>query len=156
MVEIGPLRADEAERCAELEQVLFPGDSPWPASSFTPERHTRFFAARDTAADGGLVGYAGIGLLGNSFFPEAEVLTIGVDPEFQGRGVGYALLRTLLEVADARGGPVFLEVRTDNDTARTLYERNGFATVGLRRNYYRPSGADAYTMKRESRGSEPQ
>lgn len=158
-IEIGPLRPDEAARCAELELVLFPGDSPWPASSFTPEPHTRFFAARDLAAGAGgapLVGYAGIGLLGNSFFPEAEVLTIGVDPEFQGRGVGYALLRALLEVADARGGPVFLEVRTDNDTARTLYERNGFATVGLRKNYYRPSGADAYTMKRESRGSEPQ
>ena len=149
-IPIGPLRPDEAERCAELETVLFAGDSPWPASAFTPERHTRFFAARDDAADGRLVGYAGIGLLGNTFFPESEVLTIGVDPEYQGGGVGYALLRTLLDEADRHGGAVFLEVRTDNDAARTLYERNGFATVGVRKNYYRPSGADAYTMKREA------
>ena len=104
------------------------------------------------AQDGGnLVGYAGIGLLGNTFFPESEVLTIGVDPEYQGRGVGYALLRALLDEADRHGGAVFLEVRTDNDPARTLYERNGFAVVGVRKNYYRPSGADAYTMKRERR-----
>ncbi|BDD81334.1 ribosomal-protein-alanine acetyltransferase [Tsukamurella pulmonis] len=149
---IGELRPDEAQRCAELETVLFEGDSPWPASAFTPERHTRFFAARDEAADGRLVGYAGIGLLGNTFFPESEVLTIGVDPEYQGGGVGYALLRTLLDEADRHGGAVFLEVRTDNDPARTLYERNGFATVGVRKNYYRPSGADAYTMKREAQG----
>lgn len=145
---IGPLRLDDADRCAELEEVLFPGDNPWPASSFAPEPHTRFFAAREADGDR-LIGYAGIGLLGNSFFPEAEVLTIGVDPQYQGRGIGYALLRTLLDEADRRGGPVFLEVRTDNDTALTLYERNGFAQVGLRKNYYRPSGADAYTMKRE-------
>ncbi|WP_019202411.1 ribosomal protein S18-alanine N-acetyltransferase [Tsukamurella sp. 1534] len=145
-VALGPLRPDEAERCAELETVLFAGDSPWPASSFAAERHTRFFAARDGER---LVGYAGIGLLGNSFFPESEVLTIGVDPAYQGGGVGYALLRTLLDVADRHGGPVFLEVRTDNDPARTLYERNGFEIVGVRKNYYRPSGADAYTMKRE-------
>jgi [ribosomal protein S18]-alanine N-acetyltransferase len=46
---------------------------------------------------------------------------------------------------------VFLEVRTDNDAARTLYETEGFLVVGLRRNYYRPSGADAYTMRREAR-----
>ncbi|WP_191834209.1 MULTISPECIES: ribosomal protein S18-alanine N-acetyltransferase [Tsukamurella] len=148
-IPIGPLRPDEAGRCAELEKILFDGDSPWPASAFTPERHTRFFAARDGDR---LVGYAGIGLLGNTFFPESEVLTIGVDPEYQGRGVGYALLRTLLDAADRHGGAVFLEVRTDNETARTLYERNGFATVGVRKNYYRPSGADAYTMKREAQG----
>ncbi|WP_231707085.1 ribosomal protein S18-alanine N-acetyltransferase [Tsukamurella sputi] len=151
-IPIGPLRPDEADRCAELEQILFAGDSPWPAPSFAPERHTRFFAARDPEAGDRLVGYAGIGLLGNTFFPESEVLTIGVDPEYQGRGVGFALLRTLLDEADRHGGAVFLEVRTDNDTARTLYERNGFATVGVRKNYYRPSGADAYTMKREPKG----
>ena len=146
-IAIGSLRPDEAERCAELETILFDGDSPWPASAFVPERHTRLFAARD---DGRLVGYAGIGLLGNSFFPESEVLTIGVDPAYQGRVVGYALLCTLLDEADRHGGAVFLEVRTDNDPARTLYERNGFVTVGVRKNYYRPSGADAYTMKREA------
>ena len=46
---------------------------------------------------------------------------------------------------------VFLEVRTDNDTARALYESAGFAVVGLRRRYYQPSGADAHTMRREPR-----
>ncbi len=145
-IAIGALRPAEAERCAELEGVLFPGDNPWPASAFVPEKHTRFFAARDGES---LVGYAGIGLLGNSFFPESEVLTIGVAPEYQGRGVGYALLRTLLHEAERHGGAVFLEVRTDNEPARKLYESNGFVTVGVRKNYYRPSGADAYTMKRE-------
>jgi ribosomal-protein-alanine N-acetyltransferase len=104
------------------------------------------FAARE---HGRLIGYAVIGLLGGRIFPESEVHTIGVDPARQGRGIGYALLRRLLDDADAHGGPVFLEVRTDNIAARTLYERNGFVTVGLRKNYYRPSGADAYTMKRE-------
>ncbi|GAB3129225.1 ribosomal protein S18-alanine N-acetyltransferase [Tsukamurella serpentis] len=160
-VRIGPLRPDEAQRCAELEAVLFDGDSPWPASAFAPQPHTRFFAARSRSGRehsagehaGGesehLIGYAGIGLLGNTFFPESEVLTIGVDPAHQGRKVGYALLRALLDEADRHGGAVFLEVRTDNDAARALYERNGFVTVGLRKNYYRPSGADAYTMKRE-------
>ena len=82
---------------------------------------------------------------------EAEIHTIGVDPAHQGRGIGRALLRGLLAAADTLHATVFLEVRTDNDAARTLYETEGFVVVGLRRNYYRPSGADAYTMRREAR-----
>jgi [ribosomal protein S18]-alanine N-acetyltransferase len=54
-------------------------------------------------------------------------------------------------VADELGATVFLEVRTDNEPARALYEAEGFAVVGLRKRYYAPSGADAYTMRREPR-----
>jgi [ribosomal protein S18]-alanine N-acetyltransferase len=54
-------------------------------------------------------------------------------------------------MTDALHAAVFLEVRTDNEPARTLYESEGFTVVGLRKHYYRPSGADAHTMRRESR-----
>ena len=49
-----------------------------------------------------------------------------------------------------RAGVVHLEVRTDNATAIALYRSVGFTEVGLRRRYYRISGADAYTMRREA------
>ena len=79
---------------------------------------------------------------------EAEVHTIGVDPRFQRRGIGRRLLRDLLARADELGATTFLEVRTDNAAAIALYAREGFEIVGVRRRYYRPSGADAYTMRR--------
>ena len=31
---IRELRAEDAARCAELEEVLFPGDNPWPRQVF--------------------------------------------------------------------------------------------------------------------------
>ena len=77
--------------------------------------------------------------------------TIAVHPDHQGQGIGTALLRALLARADELQAPVVLEVRTDNDTAIALYERHGFEQVGLRRRYYQPSGADAYTMVRPAR-----
>jgi len=149
-VVIQALRAADAPRCAALEQVLFPGDEPWSATAFREELragHT-YLAAR---IDGELVAYGGIAVVGRPPGAEAEIHTIGVDPAHQGRGIGRALLRGLLAAADALHAEVFLEVRTDNEPARTLYESEGFTVVGLRRRYYRPSGADAHTMRRESR-----
>lgn len=96
-----------------------------------------------------LVGYAGLAFIAGPPQAEAEIHTIGVDPAHQRRGIGRALLRGLLDVADAAGATVFLEVRTDNEAAHALYEAAGFTVVGLRKRYYRPSGADAHTMRRE-------
>jgi [ribosomal protein S18]-alanine N-acetyltransferase len=156
-VVLGPLRPDDAARCAELEALLFPGDDPWSAAAFRGELDAghHYLAARrpgERGEDGLLVGYGGIALLPAppmSRSPaEAEVHTIGVDPAYQGFGVGRRLLDGLLEAADRIRAVVFLEVRVDNEAALALYRRTGFAVVGTRRRYY-ASGADAYTMRRE-------
>ncbi|MEE6178521.1 ribosomal protein S18-alanine N-acetyltransferase [Mycobacterium sp. 050134] len=147
-VTLGALMPADAARCAELERQLFDGDDPWPAAAFNRElasRHNHYVAAR---VGGALVGYAGISRLGRTPPFEYEVHTIGVDRTYQGRGIGRRLLGQLLEFAD--GGVVYLEVRTDNEPAIALYRSVGFEQVGLRKRYYRVSGADAYTMRREA------
>ena len=78
----------------------------------------------------------------------SEPVTIGVDPAYQGRGIGRRLLDELLNFAG--DAVVHLEVRTDNAAALGLYRSVGFTEVGLRRRYYRVSGADAYTMRRSA------
>ncbi|MDT5344904.1 MAG: [ribosomal protein S18]-alanine N-acetyltransferase [Mycobacterium sp.] len=155
-VTIGALTVADADRCAELEALLFPGDDPWPTAAFVRELaadHNHYVAAR-VSADGGdpLIGYGGISRLGRTPPFEYEVHTIGVDPAYQGRGIGRRLLDELLNVAE--GAVVHLEVRTDNATAIALYRSVGFTEVGLRRRYYRISGADAYTMRREGERGE--
>ena len=146
-VTLGALRPGDAERCAQLEAQLFDGDDPWPAVAFHRElasKHNHYVGARTADL---LVGYAGISRLGRKPPFEYEVHTIGVDPAYQGRGIGRRLLDELLKFAD--GGVVYLEVRTDNEPAIALYRSAGFDQVGLRRRYYRVSGADAYTMRRD-------
>ena len=144
---LGPLARTDAARCAELESQLFEGDDPWPARVFMAEleaKHNHYVAAR---ADDKLVGYGGISRLGRKKPYEYEIHTIGVDAAYQGQGIGRQMLTALLEYAD--GGTIFLEVRTDNEAAISLYESVGFVRVGMRRRYYRASGADAYTMRRD-------
>lgn len=148
-----PLEMSDAARCANLEAQLFAQDNPWPAWAFEQELHNpdHHYVAADV--EGRLVGYAGIALLGPPDDPENEIHTIGVDPNFQGRGIGRMLLNDLLAVADVHGGPVWLDVRVDNEAAQSLYRTAGFDVVGVRKRYYQPSGADAYVMKRETRGA---
>ena len=144
----GALTRADAARCAELEALLFDGDDPWPEMAFVRElaaEHIRYVAAR---AGDKLVGYAGISRLGRVAPFEYEIHTIGVDPAYQRHGIGRAMMTRLLEDVD---GAVYLEVRTDNDAAIALYQSLGFVTVGVRRRYYRASGADAFTMRRDQR-----
>ncbi|HRD79014.1 MAG TPA: ribosomal protein S18-alanine N-acetyltransferase [Hyphomicrobiaceae bacterium] len=68
---------------------------------------------------------------------EAEILSIGVTPDVQRRGVGRQLLRALLRAAwKAEVKSVHLEVAADNRVAEALYKSEGFLEVGRRPEYY--------------------
>ena len=148
----GELTPGDAARCAELESQLFEGDDPWPAAAFVRELaapHIHYVAAR---ADDKLVGYAGIARLGRKPPYECEIHTIGVDTAYQGQGIGREMLNRLMIFAG--DDTIYLEVRTDNTAAIAMYESAGFRNVGLRKRYYRVSGADAYTMQRPGQGGQ--
>jgi ribosomal-protein-alanine N-acetyltransferase len=149
-VTIGPLYRRDAIGCAILERLLFPGETPWPVQMFRDElRLGHFYLAARDGDD--LVGYGGLAVIADPPDAEAEVHTMGVHPDYQGLGLGRRLLNGLLAKADELHAVVFLEVRTDNEPALGLYRSTGFELLGVRRNYYRPSGADAYTMRRLAR-----
>jgi len=154
-VVVDELKKADVGRCAELEKTMFAGDSPWPAAAFRAELnapYNRYFAARE-ALGAPPIGYAGISILGPDDDHECEIHTIAVAPTHRGRGIGRLLLDEMLAVADRLDAPVFLEVRVDNDPAIALYESVGFAKSGVRKGYYQPSGADAFTMIRPSQTS---
>ncbi|WP_153537987.1 ribosomal protein S18-alanine N-acetyltransferase [Actinomadura macrotermitis] len=141
-----PMTWDDLPAVHALDQELFP-DAAWTVEMLRGELadqpRTRHYVVAER--DGEVVGYAGLAAAGG----QADVQTIGVRADLRGAGLGAALLAELLAEAERRDcGEVFLEVRADNDPARRLYERFGFARVGLRKRYYQPSGTDAIVMRR--------
>ena len=84
---------------------------------------------------------------------EAELLSIAVAETQRGRGLSKALLLTHLGHLAGRGvRTVFLEVEENNQPARRLYERAGFAVVGRRERYYQQNGGEplnALLMRRD-------
>jgi [ribosomal protein S18]-alanine N-acetyltransferase len=84
---------------------------------------------------------------------EAEILSIAVAPDHRGRGLSRELLLTHLGHLAGRGiRAVFLEVEENNQPARRLYARAGFAVTGRRERYYREANGqqlNALLMRRD-------
>ncbi len=56
--------------------------------------------------------------------PHWYLAAIGVEPEYQGRGLGGALMQPILQRADAAGLACYLETHRESNVR--LYQRNGF------------------------------
>ena len=95
-----------------------------------------------------------IGLMpeGNPRRRHSGSLGMGVHDKYAGRGVGHKLMEAVLDIADnwINLTRVELSVYTDNDRAIRLYERHGFETEGVLRQYAFRDGrfVDALTMAR--------
>lgn len=85
--------------------------------------------------DGKVAGYAM--LLFNTGTSLARLYSLAVDPDWQGKGIGRALMQAMEETALARGFVTMrLEVRADSKNARTLYESQGYRQIGTVESYY--------------------
>lgn len=78
--------------------------------------------------------------------PHYYLSVLGTEPEQQGRGIGSALLRPVLELCDAAGLPAYLECSKDSNV--TFYAGHGFTVterMGL------PDGPPLWLMWRNAR-----
>jgi ribosomal-protein-alanine N-acetyltransferase len=80
---------------------------------------------------------------------EIEILTLCVAPGARRRGIGESLLRHMIGECAQGAVLVHLEVAADNEAARGMYEKLGFAPAHSRAGYYkRGAGAvDAVTYE---------
>ncbi len=90
-----------------------------------------------------VIGYFGLWVV----FEEAQITTIAVDPDYQGRGYGKMLMDFIIDyIKDCGCRNITLEVRVSNEKAITYYEKYHFKIVAVRKRYYE-NGEDAYLMK---------
>ena len=67
----------------------------------------------------------------------ADILNIGIDPDFKRQGYGTALLNHLIEELRKRNiREILLEVRAGNKSAIQFYKKQGFKEISVRKNYY--------------------
>jgi ribosomal-protein-alanine N-acetyltransferase len=149
-ITVRDMTLDDVTAVSVLEQKLFPIDA-WPLQMFLDELaqpDTRRYLVAESAD--GIVGYAGLMCIE----PIADVQTIAVVPDYEGRGIGSTLLTALIDEARRRyAADLLLEVRADNPRAQRLYLRFGFEQIHVRPRYYR-DGVDALIMRLQLTGDE--
>jgi len=140
-MEIRRARPDDAPAIGEIEKLCFP--DPW-------ERKDVFsYICSDigmcfVAVENGIpIAY----LIGRLIAPEGEIYRIATHPASRRRGVAYRLLSYAAKTERGRGlETLFLEVRSKNTAAISLYSSFGFERIGTRKNYYKNPDDDAILM----------
>ena len=127
-----------------LERAVYSGRTPWTSFSFESELrkcHNALYLVVYEASE--LVAF-----IGAHFYPrETHITNIAVAPKFQGKHIGKQLLELMIQRARKNGSEfVSLEVRIDNDVAKSLYRSLGFEATFIRKNYYQDTKTDAVNM----------
>ena len=138
------MTADHVSQVAELEKICF--SDPWSENSITYEL-TNPLSLWLVAVEGDKVaGYVG----SQSVMGESDMMNVAVHPDFRRQGVAEKLVLELVAaLAKKDNHCLTLEVRASNVPAIALYEKLGFAQIGLRKNYYRNPKEDALILRKE-------
>ncbi len=126
---------------ADLEKQCF--SLPWTREMFEGELMSSIAEYFVAEYDGRAVGYAGMWKI----LDEGHITNIAVSPYYRRKKIGQALLDSLVSRANQKGiKKLLLEVRKSNEAAISLYSKNGFQSVGLRKGYYSDNNEDAVLM----------
>lgn len=83
---------------------------------------------------------------------ELHVNNIAVRDQYRRRGYGSLLLGSVLDEARRKHATTaFLEVRSGNSAAQSLYQKRGFKPIARRANYYSDPPEDAVVMSLDLR-----
>ena len=139
--EIDQMRLEDVHEVAALEAKIF--SAPWSEAGFLSSlqsEDTLYLAVRKS---GQLIGYCGF----LQSFDEADITNVAVDETYRGCGVASRMLGKLMELGKTRGILRYtLEVRVSNASAIHVYEKLGFHSVGIRKNFYDRPKEDAMIM----------
>lgn len=134
-----PAAPDMLAQMAQLEQLCF--SDPWSEESLSCALQSPCGLWLCAYSGGCLAGTLGAQVLE----PEAEILSVGVHPDFRRRGIARMLLMQFFTRC-AGVEHVYLEVRRSNLAAQALYAAFGFSPCGIRKSYYEHPAEDAILM----------
>jgi len=129
-------------------EALSYGEHHWSRDSFVSEIKSpisQYLCALNE--QGKTMGYMGMWKV----IDEAHITTLAIHPDYRNKGVAQALVISSVEnCLEAKIKYITLEVRKSNNAAISLYEKFGFKSLGVRKNYYQDNGEDALIMWTEN------
>lgn len=131
----------------EIEENCY-GEHHWARESFVNEidnQISEYLCAVNE--ENKCVGYLGMW----NIIDEAHITNFAVNPKFQSKGIGHFLIINAIEKCyEKKIKYITLEVRTSNKKAKSIYEKFGFKSLGVRKKYYQDNNEDAIIMWTEN------
>lgn len=132
---------DDASSLAKIDEAVFGGS--FKENDFLGYIDSTIYYFHVAKIGEKAVGYIGYMLIAG----EADIINIGILPEFRGLGIGNMLMDTMIDDCKKNGVTcVHLEVRKSNNVAISLYEKFGFIATGVSKNHYKDPTEDAVRM----------
>lgn len=139
--------ADLTAVCEIDEQSFF---DVWSQSMWLDELNNSLTTYLILEENDKVLGYAGFWLVAG----EAQITRVAIDQGERERGLGTRLTAALINKAWELGAvAVTLEVRESNTAAQKVYLTCGFASEGIRPNYYEDNHENAIIMWLYKEGS---
>ena len=99
--------------------------------------------------DGKIVGNAVVERNRIARYSHRAEISITVLRDYWGQGIGTRLMQMMIDFAKETGAEIlYLETRSDNERAVSLYEKFGFGSIGVYKDFFKIGGEyfDAYLM----------
>lgn len=138
---IREMTVDDLDTVVEIEKECF--SVPWSRQGFMDALQKTDAYYIVAVADDRVVGYCGA----YGVCDEADINQVAVTGDYHRSGIGERMARQLLDGLTQRGYLyTTLEVRKSNTAAIALYEKLGFVSEGIRKNFYEKPTEDAVIM----------
>lgn len=138
---IRKMQKDDVDQMTAIEAISF--SQPWSKKLFEEAINHENLLFLVAEIDGIIAGYCGLYMV----LDEGNVINVAVEENFRNQHIAMNLLVKLLDEGSKRGIKAFtLEVRQHNVLAIHLYEKLGFQSVGIRKNFYEKPIENAVIM----------
>lgn len=140
-LQIKPLTEEYVDQVCVLEEEAF--SMPWHKESFMEMIENKDACYLVGLLEGQVVASCGL----RNIVGDGEITNVVTKSSERGKGIGEQMLLKLMEEGCNMGVEAFtLEVRKSNEPAIHLYEKLGFVTEGVRKNFYEEPTEDALIM----------
>ncbi len=129
-IEIRKMTNDDLRQVIDIENKSY--DFPWSEAVIKDclvNNYDCYVAGQDN-----IFGY----MISKITNQDSHILNLTIDSDYRGQGIGSNFLDLMIKECKLhRSNYIYLEARVTNTIARNLYQKFGFRSIGVRKNYYR-------------------
>ena len=145
MITIREMTTMDVDQVCLLEEMVF--SMPWHKEAFVEmieNKDALYLVVEEYDKPGVVVACCGV----RNIVGEGDITNVVVHPNYRKRGIAYQMLTELLYRGEEKYGieAFTLEVRQSNTEAIRLYERLGFVSEGVRKDFYEKPVENAIIM----------